>query len=110
MFPGLNAFIIMFIYMALFAIVGVFTFREDDPSDFGNLTLALATMFVAGISSSLLLYHLCCCYVYLCTIFVVALPCLLLVHCCTPIDPRTHAHSHRERAAALITWLYTLIL
>ena len=43
MFPIFNAFAILLICMALFAIVGVFVFAEDDPSEFGNLSLALVT-------------------------------------------------------------------
>jgi len=46
--PIMNAFGILLICMALFAIVGVFVFAEDAPDDFGNLTHALVTMFLAG--------------------------------------------------------------
>ena len=40
LFPVFNAFVIMFIVMALFAIVGVFTFAEQDPAEVLDQTIS----------------------------------------------------------------------
>jgi len=43
--PVTNAFVIVFLVMALFAIMGVSLFKEDSPQHFGKFSLALLTMF-----------------------------------------------------------------
>jgi voltage-gated sodium channel len=43
--PVLNAFFIMFIVLALYAIIGVTIFGESAPDDFGNLSLGIISLF-----------------------------------------------------------------
>ena len=43
--PVLNAFFIMFIVLALYAIIGVTFFSETAPADFGNLSLGIIALF-----------------------------------------------------------------